>query len=181
MGGIEKKQEMLLKSLMYYYKKESNLKQFLNIVCGKKTSISLRIIDYLCTNYAKTQDVVYYIDKKTPFNLFLQYRSQLKAYSKLQFDPFRRHERITISVPTYYSETGFIDTTVAQMNFFKWAIDNDVLKYLENPDVMRKVESHMNNNSKKVNTIVTKDAQFENSKKVASAKRHHINVTVTFK
>ena len=178
MGGIEKKQEMLLKSLILYYKKESKLKEFLNVVCNKKDGISLRIIDYLCTNYAKTQDVVYYIDKKTPFNLFLQYRSQLKAYSKLQFDPFRRHERITISVPTSYSDSGTLETTVAQLNFFKWAIENDVIKYLENSEILKKIETHMNSNSKKgiKTTPVTAD-----TKKVASAKRHHINVTVTFK
>uniref|UniRef100_A0A6C0F769 Uncharacterized protein n=1 Tax=viral metagenome TaxID=1070528 RepID=A0A6C0F769_9ZZZZ len=178
-GCIEKKQELLLRSLLKYYESEVKLKQFLNIVCNKKNGISLRIIDYLCTNYAKSQDVVYYINKKVPFNLFLQYRAQLKAYSKLQFDPFRRHERIKIKVPTYYEENGILETTVAQMNFFKWAIENDVIKYLENKENLKEIETHMNNNSKKKTTATSK-GEVPN-KKLASAKRHHINVTVTFK
>jgi len=174
--SIEKKQDLLLKSLLLYYGKDANLKQLLNVVCNKK-GISLRIIDYLCTNYAKTFDVVYYIDKHTPFNLYLQYRAQLKAYSKMQFDPFRRHNRIIISVPVAYCESGKLETTVAQLNFFKWAIDNNVMKYLENPDVLKKVEAHMNKNTKSSD----KKAAIKSDRVYASAKRHNINVTVTFK
>lgn len=168
-----------MKSLLRFYKIHANINKLVDIV-AKNTNISLRVIDYLCTNYAKTHDVVYYIDKK-PFNLYLQYRSQLKAYSKKQFDPFRRHERIVISVPESLLPEGKLETTVAQLNFFKWAIEKKVISFLEKKDNYDKVEKSMtselltkNSNTKKTNVPVSKH-------NCSLAKRHNIHVTVTFK
>lgn len=168
-----------MKSLLRFYKSNTNVNQLVDIV-AKNSKISLRVIDYLCTNYAKTHDVVYYIDKK-PFNLYLQYRSQLKAYSKKQFDPFRRHERITIPVPESILPEGKLETTVAQLNFFKWAIEKKVISFLEKKDNYDKIEKGMttellvkNSNSKKKVVPVSKH-------NCSLAKRHNIHVTVTFK
>ena len=170
---IEKKQDLLLKSLIEYYKAPSKMKILLSVL-QKDSKISLRVIDYLCTNYAKQCDVVYYTNqKKTPFNLYLQYRAQLKAYSKLQFDPFKRHERITIKVPENISDIGSLETTVAQLNFFKWAIDNKVIDYLDDTSNMKKVETHMNAYCSK--------SKLQHAKSFAtSTRRHNICVTVTF-
>ena len=51
----------------------------------------------------------------------------LKAYSKKMFDPFRRHDRIKIDCP----HLGLLkfNTTVAQLTFFKWAIENKIVEY----------------------------------------------------
>ena len=145
--------------------------------------ISLRIIDYLCTNYAKNFDVVYYLGTKRscPFNLYLQYRAQLKAYSKMQFDPFRRHERITISVPSTLLSRGTLQTTVAQLNFFKWAIDNKVIDYLKKNENMKRVEEHMNTVSSSKKMRQKTSIQPTKIERTSScAKRHNIKVTVTF-
>ena len=145
--------------------------------------ISLRVIDYLCTNYAKNHDVVYFVGPKktSPFNLYLQYRAQLKAYSKMQFDPFRRHERINISVPVHLHSNGTIETTVAQLNFFRWAIDNKVIDYLKNKDNIVLVERQMNTVVKKTHKTTPKIKSFNKKEVVSScAKRHNIKVTVTF-
>lgn len=179
---IEKKQDLLLKSLLQFYKKEANISQLIRILDNKADGVSLRIIDYLCTNYAKKCDVIYYVDKTLPFNLYLQYRSQLKAYSKMQFDPFRRHQRIHISVPESVVKGGKLETTVAQLNFFKWAIENKVIEYISNQDVLQKVEKHMNAACKKQKSNVIPESPSITKKVVsASAKRHNINVTVTFR
>lgn len=169
---IEKKQDLLLKSLLEFYKKDKNMSKLADCVL-KTGDVSLRIIDYLCTNYAKNECVVYYLHAKdkTPFNLYLQYRGQLKAYSKMQFDPFRRHNRV--SIPCKYAENNKLETTVAQLNFFKWAIENKVLDYLDNENNRKKVEAHMMKKTEKGKTQVK-----ELSGKI---KRHNIQVTVTFK
>jgi hypothetical protein len=57
----------------------------------------------------------------------LNYRSQLKAFKKTQFDPFRRRERITFSV----DNDNNVYTTIGQLNFFRWAIQNKILKTIE--------------------------------------------------
>lgn len=175
---IQNKQDLLLNSLLKYYEKQSNLKKVVDIL-EKKSKVSLRIVDYLCTNYAKQHDVVYYIgNRKTPFNLYLDYRSQLKAYSKMQFDPFKRHQRITINVPTSIKQEGKLETTVAQLNFFKWAIDNKVLEYLDDHKNMEKIDKNMNQ------TQVKKKQPESKSKKTnvftTTTKRQNLQVTVTF-
>jgi hypothetical protein len=50
----------------------------------------------------------------------------LKSFSKKQFDPFRRNVRIDFE----YEPGKTIETTVAQLNFFRWAISNKVIDYI---------------------------------------------------
>lgn len=131
-----------------------------------QNQISLRSIDYLCTNFAKAHDVIYDIGK-TPFNLYLNYRSQLKAYSKMQFDPFRRHERILLKM----NNNEAVETTVAQLNFFKWAIEKKVLDWYKAN--YSKVEKDMSNSNQKSKKKKSGELQKQ-------AKRHNVNITVTF-
>ncbi len=71
-------------------------------------------------------------------NYFLihdNYKCQLKEYNKKNFDPFCRWTRIRM----YYDKTKYFFTTVAQLNFFKWAIENYILDYiLDNLDTIEK-------------------------------------------
>ena len=170
---IEKKHDILLKNLLDFYNKDKNMQILVQCV-QKKGNVSLRIIDYLCTNYSKNECVLYNLSTKdkSPFNLYLQYRSQLKAYSKMQFDPFRRHNRISIQCK--YTESNMLETTVAQLNFFKWAIENKVIDYIENETNRKKIEKHMMSNSIKNTKTQVKELS-------GKTKRHNIHVTVTFK
>ena len=60
------------------------------------------------------------------FNTYHAYKSQLKSYSKKKFDPFCRRERIKFE----YGPDKSIETTIGQLNFFKWAIDNLIIDYI---------------------------------------------------
>lgn len=166
---ILKKQDILLESLKKFYSVQTNFNKLKNIL-SKDSQISLRAIDYLCTNYAKNHDVIYNVGK-TSFNLYLSYRSQLKAYSKMQFDPFRRHDRIILKI----DGNEPIETTVAQLNFFKWAIEKKVIDWYKNNS--EKVEKEMTSG-----TSVKQQAQ--KKKKTGElqkhAKRHNVNITVSF-
>ena len=88
---------------------------------------SLRIIDWFVTNYSKKHSIVLSTPDSTHFNVYTNYRSQLKAYSKHQFDPFRRRFRINY----YYDKDAYVETTIGQLNFFKWLIEHDVLAYIQ--------------------------------------------------
>ena len=89
--------DLLMSSLAKFYNKQ-NMNKVLPIIEGN-SDISLRLIDWFVTNYSKKNSTI--ITKTTNtnniihFNVYLSYRSQLKAYSKQQFDPFRRRDRIT--------------------------------------------------------------------------------------
>ena len=90
----------------------------------------------------------------------------------MQFDPFRRHSRVTI--PCKFAENNKLETTVAQLNFFKWAIENKVLEYLENETNMKKIEKHMMTKQDDIKLSTVKELS-------GKTKRHNIQVTVTFK
>ena len=58
----------------------------------------------------------------------MNYKTQLKAYSKKQFDPFQRRDRISFGIIQDGISKNII-TTIGQLNFFRWAIQNKVIDY----------------------------------------------------
>ena len=137
--------ELLLVSLSNYYRTNPmNINTIVDIVNGK-SKLSLRLIDWYVTNYCKNKNVVYLLNKDKNskyFNVYMNYRSQLKAFKKIQFDPFRRRDRITF----YYGDDEKLYTTLGQLNFFRWALDNEVIKNLENNITLIEKELLLYNN-----------------------------------
>jgi len=149
------KNDLLLSSLKKFYNKDNNYSKLL-LILKNEANISLRIIDWFVTNYSKKYNIIYeicldnnknkyYLNENTKCNIllkqfivYLNYKSQLKAYSKKQFDPFCRRERIEFSV----NNKQKIVTTIGQLNFFKWAIDNLILDYIN--DNITIIETDMN-------------------------------------
>lgn len=131
--------ELLLMSLTKFYHSDTDkINQILPII--KKTSnISLRLIDWFVTNYCKKFNIVLTNSSQSNsskyFNVYSSYRSQLKAFKKIQFDPFRRRIRIDF----YYDVDKYVETTIGQLNFFRWFLENDLLRYVrEYYDVIEK-------------------------------------------
>ena len=117
--------DLLMTNLMKFYDEDNNLETMLTIINGE-SPISLRIIDWFATNYAKKFFTVYEVGANRRFKVYVDYKLKLKAYSKRRFDPFCRWDRITIP----YSGGTFIQTTIGQLNFFKWALENGVVAYI---------------------------------------------------
>ena len=78
------------------------------------------------------------------------YKGQLKAYSKKNFDPFCRRNRIRF----YYDDNKYFITTVGQLNFFKWALENYIINYIQNN--IKAVENDMNLRCEIVKKVSTK-------------------------
>ena len=120
---VEAKHDVLLRSLEKFYEETPDaFDAFRRVVRGEER-LSLRVLDWLVTNYAKKHNIVYTVrvgDRDVAMNLFLEYKSQLKAYSKRYFDPFCRRGRV---------EHRGVQTTCGQLNFFRWAIQYGVLDY----------------------------------------------------
>ena len=125
---LDTKEKILLSRLKNYYTKEK-IDIILDII-HNANPISLRIIDWFVTNYSKYNTKKIYNDKK--IDIYNDYKSQLKAYNKKLFDPFCRSHNIKIisKFNFYYEENKFIITTIGQLNFFKWAIENDIINYI---------------------------------------------------
>lgn len=158
--------DLLLNKLMDFYKNESHMANMLKIITGE-SKISLRIVDWFATNYAKENFTLYNIDNKR-FKVYVDYKLKLKAYSKRRFDPFCRWERISIP----YKNGTCIETTIGQLNFFKWTLENDVIKYIENNyDAIEKDMNSRNSTSKR------KELNIDNNK--TRKKREELSISAT--
>jgi hypothetical protein len=121
---IQCKQELIIASLQEFYTNPGQLELILPILEGKST-ISLRLIDWFVTNYAKKHNISYILNQRQ-FMVYFHYKRELKAYSKRLFDPFCRRERIMFQVR---GQEPFV-TTVGQLNFFRWALEKDIIQFI---------------------------------------------------
>ena len=148
--SVSKKQDILLIPITEFFSDPKNIDLLLGILITGKHKISLRIIDWFVTNYSKKYNLVIPKNGK-PFIVYLEYKSQLKAYSKKQFDPFCRRSRIHY----VYEQGKKFETTIGQLNFFRWAIDNLIIDYIMKN--YSTIEKDMNNTLKttKLDGLVT--------------------------
>ena len=179
---ISSKKDLLMQSLINFFTDRFNLDQVIPIITGK-SKISLRILDWFVTNYSKKNNIHYQIEvnnKTKNFIVYLDYKSQLKAYSKKNFDPFCRRERISF----IDHDSNELVTTVGQLNFFRWAIENNILIFIkENYDV---IENDMNNSLR--NLYKKKDGEEKNRRKrtelsisaTKTVNKHTVSILVQF-
>ena len=143
--------KLLFESLEKYYSENDKAFDILFSIINNSMGVSLRSIDWFITNYSKKYNIYYNIykdnhnnltfNKQNEFikniNVFQSYKSQLRAYSKKKFDPFCRRDRLVFEL-----NGNKVETTVGQLNFFRWAINNMIIDYIiNNKD---KIEEDMN-------------------------------------
>ena len=153
---------LLMKSLMEFYGDRENIHKMMNIINGE-SKISLRIVDWFVTNFAKKYYTVYDLPttrttgvvELTRFKVYNDYKLKLKAYSKRNFDPFCRWERISIP----YDEEKYMETTLGQLNFFKWAIENNIIDFIRNhyTDIEEDMNSRNSTSKKKQEELSQND------------------------
>ena len=157
------------------------MEKMLSIINGM-APISLRIVDWFTTNYAKKYYTVYDIPSRGKrFKVYVDYKLKLRSYNKRRFDPFCRWERINIP----YKDGTSIQTTIGQLNFFKWGFENDVIKYIE--EHYAAIELDMNNRNstaKKKNTPVNQQTRKKREELSISAsktiKNEEVEIVVKF-
>jgi len=173
---------LLLKKLMEFYDRDNNINKILPIINGEH-KISLRLIDWFVTNYSKKHFTTYDIkvkDEIKRFKIYVDYKLKLKAYSKKRFDPFCRWDRITIP----YDDTTSIQTTLGQLNFFKWALEYKIIDYITKN--LSNIEHDMNKrnssskNRKKQQTKTRKKRKELSVSATKSIKREEIEIVVKF-
>ena len=176
---------LLLTKLVEFYDKDGNMERILPIINGE-SMISLRLIDWFATNFSKKNYTVYPLKgrggEEKRFKVYIDYKLKLKAYSKKRFDPFCRWDRITIP----YKNDTYIQTTIGQLNFFRWALENKILDYIETNLV--KINNDMNNrnstakNRKEKANVKTRKKREELSISASkSIKKEKVEIIVDFK
>ena len=186
------KQDILYKSLINFYETNNNNSTLINYLKNEK--VSLRIIDWFVTNYSKKNDIIYniYLDSdgnKTlnynnlnidnTINVFHSYKSQLKSFSKKNFDPFCRRERL----PYVYNLNGdTIKTTIGQLNFFRWAINNKLIEYIKMyyEDIEKDMNNSLNLLKKNKNNEERKKRQELSLSASRGLTKHRGKILITF-
>ena len=175
MSGIYSTQnQLLLNNLMLFYKKVENVEKMLNIIYGT-SKISLRIVDWFATNYAKKNYTLYEMinqnGDKIRFKVYFDYKLKLKAYSKKRFDPFCRWDRISIP----YKNGTYIETTIGQLNFFKWALQHKVIDYIEQHYQHSEQDMNSRNSTSKRKDSIDETKQSDKSK--TRKKREELSIS----
>ena len=175
-----KQNDLLLDKLKTFY--ESNqykeLDRILKILNGDSV-ISLRILDWFVTNYAKKNYIVYTLTSGSRFKVYNDYKLKLKAYSKKRFDPFCRWEKITIP----YKNNTLIQTTIGQLNFFKWVLENEIIEYIETEYSKIEQDMNMRNSTSKKKSLdhKTRKTRHELSPSaIKNIQKEFIQIAVTF-
>ncbi|APC25758.1 hypothetical protein BST79_gp245 [Only Syngen Nebraska virus 5] len=162
----------LMSSLNKFFSEDDNRSNMLKVIYNE--SMSLRTLDWFVSNFSKKNNVIYTTDDGRMFNVFMEYKAQLKSYSKKWFDPFCRGARLN------YKDCAGEDfsTTIGQLNFFRWALKNDIIKYcIKN---IKQIEEDMVQSTKIRKTLEQGDKRRELSK--AAIKRcMNISTRVTIK
>ena len=120
----------LLKSIDTFYSEDDGKNsQYLRDILEKRKGISLRNLEWFITTYSKQNNLTYTTKEGSAFTVHCAYKSSLGGYSKKLFDPFCRTEKFDYQIPDGESSAK-IQTTVAQLNFIKWCIKNNIIDYL---------------------------------------------------
>mgnify|MGYP001418129440 CR=1 FL=1 len=171
--------QLLLDKLLEYYRRNKNLEFMLNIINGS-SNISLRIVDWFVTNYCKKNYTVININNSR-LKIYDDYKLKLKAYSKKRFDPFCRWERISIP----FNNETHIQTTIGQLNFFKWALENGIIDYIQKN--LKNIEMDMNTRNNSRSKENKKDLSKSRKKReelsesaCRGIKRENVEVVISF-
>ena len=203
--SITSRKDLLMSSLQTFFDKTENIIKIISVINNNR-KISLRVIDWFVTNYSKKCNVSYIINNNTnklvsnkseynpiycsEFVVYLDYKLQLKAYSKGQFDPFCRRSRLNfhydkdkilnyleknnLSMPDIVlfleeNDSAYITTTSGQQNFFKWIIKKNIIEYIN--ENITEIENDMNTCYKKHYN--------KKSKNSSRKKRHELSVSAS--
>ena len=141
--------EFLKAQLINFFTIKENLDRVLPIM-NRTSPLSLRMLDHFVVNYSRTTPVGWTLDNGEYFDVQKSYQDRLDKFTKRLFDPFRRNRN-----SRFYHSFGKerIETTIGQLCFFRWCLQNKILEYVEkniatiNEDMKRKdakaLEEHL--------------------------------------
>ena len=176
---VQCRQDFIVQNLQTFYNDPGNLEKITPILKGE-SPISLRLVDWFITNYAKKNNTSYMMGTKQ-FLVHFNYKRELKAYSKKLFDPFCRRDRIMFEALNQPS----IMTTVGQLNFFRWFIEKKILDFIEDnrtaieADMNASIKEHYSKDGKKLQSGRRQRTELSRSA-MKVVNQHEMNVIVSF-
>lgn len=203
---VESPQEVLLGSLTRFYADTGNLTALTDVL-KKRLGVSLRVLDWLVTNYCKKKNIVYVWNGQC-LNMYANYKAQLRGFSKRFIDPFKRKNKKRddddpddadsdhdddydydsadaneVEIIEWVDADGEpFKTTVGQLNFFRWALQNGVLDYCTRNVAMIEKDMHVSTQHRYAPRVAKRGRRSELSKTsvMKSCSKTRINVTLVF-
>ena len=114
-----RKRTALEASLDEWYTSDGSRQKTLDDIVNGRAGFSLRTIDWLVTNYAARNPVIYTLNETgAVIDVNSMYKDVLRCFHKSGFDSFKR------------KGANPSDAALRQRNFFRWAIQNGVVDYV---------------------------------------------------
>lgn len=132
--------------IRWYFQDEDRCNCLLTIL-QRKAGYSLRIIDWMVTNYCKRNPLTI-LYNGNPISVHSDYERHLSVYNKRYYDPFARREKIQLNILGCN-----VITTVGQLNFFKWFIERKLDSLVK--DHQAAIEQDMKQGPKAVSSVKT--------------------------
>lgn len=116
---IESREDVVMKKLCEYYLDQKHL-DIINNILQKDSKLTLRVLEWFITIYSREKE-------NNTQHIYNNFKLNLKSYSKKLFDPFCRGNRIVLAI----GPDNYLETTVGQLNFFRFVIDYKILDEYE--------------------------------------------------
>ena len=168
------KQLCYYKMIDRYFKKcERDLIKKMVDIINAESIISLRVLEWVVTKSNK-KAINIKINNNEYFSINIMYKAQLKSYKKKNFDPFRRDRKFYYKYDSN-DENKKVLTTLGQLNFFKWAITNGIIDYVDKnyedinrlminynkEEKVKKTEKDKKKKKVEIITVKTKSKQYD--------------------
>jgi hypothetical protein len=172
---IDTKLSLLMKSLTDFYRNSIYIEQIKSII-DQNSVISLRILDWFITNYSKKHRTII-TNNRGAIDVYQNYKLQLKSFSKKQFDPFCRKNKIIF----YYNDDDYIETSCGQLCFFRWCFENEILNHVKSN--LSTIEQDMKNSLKSKKSKKSDSAQKRQPLSISASRsvsKTNVKYTVKF-
>lgn len=153
-----------------YFKKSCTIDKIEKMVkiINNEHLISLRLLNWFAMKYSATMQALEITKEDGKVELFdvkISYRARLDTHSKKYFDPFRRGPKFEYQYDND-NKTKTVETTLCQLNFFRWVFLHDLLTFVEeNFDELKNKMGTFNATEKKKKEVKKEKAKKKNIKK----------------
>lgn len=168
---IMSKEDSIITNLLLFFKEEYNFSVLYEIINKPKIKgskkLSIRLIEYFVSNYSKKNNTIISIKKNNiikKFIVWLEYNKELDSDGKEFFDPFCRGADDGKLIELEHPNGLNLYTTIAQMNYFRWAIKNNIITYVKQ------------NIDEIYNSMTKKGISSETSSEISEPINHKLNI-----
>jgi hypothetical protein len=185
------KVSLLMNSLNEFYRDGEYISKIKPIL-EQKAEVSLRILDWFITNYSKKYRIII----NDTFDVYQNYKLMLRSFSKRQFDPFCRKNKIlfyykniegnceksaetceneesTLNERDQTDDKSCLETSCGQLCFFRWCFQNGIIEYVEKN--LKDIEEDMKVSLK--NGKDPKDPKDQKDRELKERKRQQLSVS----